>query len=358
MQAALLTTPSAHDYRIGTLAGQSLPLVIEAVADRSVDHLCAWLRANTAWVHAQLVRYGAVLFRGFAVDAPMNLQQIARCINDDLKNNYLGTSPRDALTDYVFSASELPGFYPIPQHCEMSFTAHPPDHLFFCCLIEPGEGMGETPLVDFRTVWRDLDPRVRERFEKGGVRIVRNYSGPQGGSKLDLFKLKRWDEMFRTTDKAEVERQCADEGFEPVWGDDGGLRLISTQPVYRDHPQTGERVWHNHTQVFHLSAAPGEYGHIYAKRPTWKNWGMLQFSKLLVAFNRATRQADEQSMHCTYVDGSEIPDADMEHVRDVIWKHLVVNPWKHGDVVAIDNHSVAHGRLPYEGPRQIVVAWA
>ena len=63
-------------------------------------------------------------------------------------------------------------------------------------------------------------------------------------------------------------------------------------------------------------------------------------------------------MHCTYEDGREIPDADMDAVRDVVWQHLVVEPWQRGDVVAIDNHSVAHGRLPYEGPRRVAVCWA
>lgn len=358
MQAVAMAEPSPSDYGLAPLAGHSLPLVIQAGASPSVDELCAWMKRNDAWLQTQLLRYGALLFRGFDVDGPQPFERIARCINNNLKNNYLGTSPRDALTDYVFSASELPGYYPIPQHCEMSFTANPPTHLFFCCLIEPGSDMGETPLVDFRVVWRQLDRDVRARFEKRGIRIVRNYSGPQGGSRFDLLKLKRWDEMFLTTDKTEVERQCANEGFEAQWVSDDGLRLVSTQPIFRDHPQTGERAWHNHTQVFHLSAAPGEYQHIYDKRPTWTNWGLLQFSRLLVAFHRATRSSEEQSMHCTHLDGSEIEDADMDHVRSVIWKNLVVNPWKRGDVVAIDNHSVAHGRLPYEGPRQVIVAWA
>lgn len=362
MQAAV--NPSVSEaaevpFRIGKIGKRGLPLVIRPGESRSVDDLSAWLLAHPQWVQENLTRHGAILFRGFAVDGPQRFEQLARSVDNELKNNYLGTSPRDALTEYVFSASELPGYYPIPQHCEMSFVAHPPRRLFFCCLVEPAKGMGETPLVDFRLVWRDLDPQVRERFLRQGVRIVRNYSGPQdAGSKLNLWQLKRWDEMFQTTDKAAVERQCRDEGFEAQWQSGDGLRLISTQPVFRDHPVTGERVWHNHTQVFHLSAAAGEYERIYNLRPTWRNWGLWRFAQGMVAVNRMLHSADEQALHCTYVDGSEIPDADMENVRDTIWKHLVITPWKRGDVVAIDNHSVAHGRLPYEGPRQIAVCWA
>ncbi len=353
-----LTAVKDHPYKVGVVNEQGLPLAIEAKRDRSVDGLCRWMKANDAWLQEQLTHYGALLFRGFDVDGPAEFERIARRIDDELKNNYLGTSPRDALTEYVFSASELPGYYPIPQHCEMSFIANPPRRLFFSCLIEPGPNMGETPLVDFRAVWRDMNPAVRDRFVQGGIRVVRNYSGPSGGSRFELSQLKRWDEMFRTTDRAEVERQCRQENMESEWIGADGLRLINYTPVYRDHPVTGERVWHNHTQVFHLSAAAGEYQRIAALRPTWKNWAIWQFSRALEMVNRARRSSDEQPMHCTYRDGREIPDGDMEHVRDMIWKHIVINPWKKGDVVAIDNHSVSHGRLPYEGPRQVCVCWA
>jgi alpha-ketoglutarate-dependent taurine dioxygenase len=335
-----------------------VPLVVRADGDDDPRRLAAWLRAHPAWVQERLTRHGALLFRGFGVASAGDFEELARAIDDELQNDYLGTSPRDALTSYVFSASELPPFYPIPQHCEMSFVAHPPRRVFFCCLVEPARGGGETPLADFRAVWRDLDPEVRRRFEAGGIRIVRNYAGPSGGSRFDLWKLKRWDEMFRTTDRAAVEAKSRAEGFEPVWTDGDGLRLVSTQPVFRDHPVTGERVWHNHVTTFHLSAAPGEYRRIFELRPTVKHFALWQLARAMVGVQRLTRSADEQSMHCTYADGREIPDADVEHVRNVVWKHLVVYPWQQGDVIAIDNHSVAHGRLPYSGPRQIAVCWA
>ncbi len=336
----------------------SLPLFVQPAHSTSVSDVCTWLRNNEEWVQSKLARNGALFFRGFDVGGADDFEAIARSIDDELQNDYLGTSPRDGLTDYVFSASELPGFYPIPQHCEMSFVAKPPRRVFFCCLEEPAAGSGETPLVDFRQVYCDLDPAVRQRFEEGGVRIVRNYSAPGKTGKRDLWQLKGWDEMFLTTDRDAVEERCRAEGFEPIWGDGGELRLVSTHPVSREHPVTGERVWHNHTQVFHLSAAAGEYKRIYQLRPSLRNWGLWQFARAMIAFKRASAKSDEQPMHCTYTDGSEIPDADMENVRDAIWKNLKIIPWRRGDVVAIDNHSVAHGRLPYRGPRTVAVCWA
>lgn len=355
---APVSLPAVADLNVHPFGGasDSLPLVVEPSTDPSPAGLAERLAADREWTRARLHRHGAILFRGFAVKRPEDFERIARAVDDELKNEYLGTSPRDALTEYVFSASELPGFYPIPQHCEMSFVKNYPRRIFFCCLLPSAHG-GETPLVDFRKVYADLDPQVRERFIERGIRGIRNYSGPQGGGRFDLWKLKRWDEMFHTTDHAAVEAKCREEGFEPSWGPNERLRLVSKHDAVHNHPETGEPVWFNHTLVFHLSAAPGEYGRIYRRRRDLRSFFFWQLARVLVATKRST-PADDQAMHCTFLDGGEIPDADMEHVRDVVWKHMVIFPWRKGDVVAIDNHAVGHGRLPYTGPRQVAVCWA
>lgn len=334
------------------------PLVVEPVRSRDPEALVSWVNENLDALREKLRVHGAILFRGFDIHDAKAFESLARAVDDQLQNKYFGTSPREALTDYVFTASELPGFYPIPQHCEMSFIAEPPRHLFFWAKEAPHAG-GETPLCDFRAVYRDMDPEVRQRFVDGGIRIIRNYEGPEGADKRDLWKLKRWDEIFKTTDRAEVERMCAEQEFEPIWKDGGRLALISEQPAVREHPETGEMAWFNHVQVFHLTSGPGELKRIFTHRPKDLRSGALAaVTGAMVMMKKLKAPAEEQAMHCTYADGREIPEADLRHVRDLIWKHLVVYPWRTGDVVAIDNRSVSHGRLPYNGPRQIAVAWA
>ena len=350
----------ASPYRIQPWegSGEGLPLVIEACGARDPAQLCGFLVENRSWARRALTAHGALLFRGFDVaDAPA-FERVARAVDDELKNEYLGTSPRNALTSHVFTASELPPFYPIPQHCEMSFTARPPRRLFFACLVEPAAGSGETPLCDFRKVLRDVDPAVRRRFEERGIRIVRNYGPPGARSALNPFQLKGWDETFGTTERAVVEATCAREGFEPTFAADGGLRLVSSQPVSRRHPETGEEAWHNHVTTFHASAPSEEYRHIWRLRPTLRHLALWQVSRALAAVQRRTKASDSLAMHCTHRDGGEIADADVAHVLDVIWRHLVIVPWRRGDVVAIDNYAVSHGRLPYAGPRRIAVCWA
>ncbi len=82
------------------------------------------------------------------------------------------------------------------QHCEMSYVKQPPISLFFYCHVEPDYG-GETPICNFRKVYADMDPKIREEFDKRGLITVRNYSAPGKSSKFNLFELKKWNEIFK-----------------------------------------------------------------------------------------------------------------------------------------------------------------
>lgn len=336
---------------------RTLPLLVTPAGHPSVDALEAWLLDERNAVAGRLREAGALLFRGFAVHEAPAFERVARAIDPALQSEYLGTSPRDALTPYVFTASELPGHYPIPQHAEMTFLPRPPRRIFFCAL-GPNEGPGgETPLADLRTVYRDLDPDLRARWEARGVRIVRNYGGPEGKERWNPRQLKRWDEIFGTTDPAAIEATCRAHEMEPTWLPDGRLRIVSTQPATRPHPETGEPAWYNHAHVFHGSAGPQEYRRIAGRLGAWP-WRGWQAVARAVRWWEGRGSLEDAAMHVTFGDGGAIPDADFEAIRDALWKHMVFPRWERGDVVAIDNASVSHGRMPYRGPRLVAVAWA
>lgn len=341
--------PFDHDDR--------LPLLVEPRAARDTDTLIDWIASRQSELAAELQEHGALLLRGFDVRRAEDFERVALAMEPGLKTEYLGTSPRNSLTRYTFTASELPPWYPIPQHCEMSFTANPPRKLFFCALVPSATG-GETPLCDARKVYRDLDPALRARFESRRLRIVRNYAGPSGGSRFDPWKLKRWDEMFSTTDRAVVEQKCALEGFEPTWLGGDRLRLVSTQPATSRHPVTGVPAWFCHLQVFHALAAEAEYRRILELRPGLRTLGVWALARVLTSLKQRTTRTEDLALHVTWDDGSEIARDDLEHVFDVVWRHLVVYRWRQGDVVCIDNRAVSHGRLPFSGPRTIAVAWS
>jgi alpha-ketoglutarate-dependent taurine dioxygenase len=334
------------------------PLVVMPESNASLERLLELIQSNHADLSQSLYKHGAVLFRGFEVGSAKDFERVAQTMDPDLKNDYLGTSPRDKVggTDFVFTASELPNFYPIMQHCEMSFLPHPPKKLFFYCHTAPNYG-GETPICDFRKVYADLNPEIRAEFERKGVMTVRNYAGPGSKSKFNLFELKSWEQMFLTSDKALVSKKCKDNGIEYKWLDGDRLQLITRTPAMLNHPVTGSKAWFNHTQVFHLEASVYEYFHINKHQKRWKSVFFNYFSKLLVYLKKSKNPMD-QSMHVLFGDGSEIPSSYVQHLEEVIWKNMAIYPWQKGDVIVLDNFSTSHGRLPYEGQRDIWVCWS
>jgi hypothetical protein len=318
--------------------------------------LARWISDRRPEVDALLQRHGALLFRGFGVEDALGFEAVAKALDPELRNDYLGTSPRAAITEFVHSASELPSQFPVPQHAEMSFVPRPPRKVFFHCQVPP-RAHGETPVCDLRKVWAQLQPRVREEFLARGVRNIRNYHGPETKAGRDFWKLKRWDEMFGTTDRGVVEARCREQRFEASWDKGGRLRLVNTQDAARQHPATGETAWHNHVQVFHVAAAALEYEKIVKRQGGLRARGLALFTRALTALKGLRTAPEEQGMHCTFGDGGEIPLSTVRQVSDVFWRNMVFVPWRFGDVLAIDNFNTSHGRMPYTGLRNIQVAW-
>lgn len=339
---------------------QQLPLIIEPNGSgKSKAELISWLGANKAKFNDDFFKHGAVLFRGFDLETPSDFENVALQVDQRLKNDYYGTSPRNIVkgTTYVYTASELPGYYPIAQHCEMSYVPQPPISLFFYCHVEPEYG-GETPFCDFRKVYAQMNPKVRDEFDRKQVITVRNYSGLESSSKFNLFELKKWNEIFNTTDKNEVERQCKEQHIEFEWLEGGNLRLLHRTAASILHPVTHDKVWFNHLQVFHPAAAAFEYSHIHGHQKRAKTLFWKLFLSTMVKFKTLTTKPIDQSMNVLFGDGTEVPVSYVEHVEELIWKNLVIIPWRKNDVVAIDNFSTSHGRLPYEGKREILVCWS
>lgn len=332
-----------------------LPLLVTAPAPETP--LAPWLERHRAAAIDARRRHGALMFRGFAVGDAQAFEDAARVLAPDLQCDYLGQSPRRKLSDYVFTSTELPPHYPIPQHAEMSFYYDKAPHsLFFWCAKASPVG-GATPLTDLRKVYQALDPSVRAAFEARGVRHVRAYKGPSARVNLDVFQFKRWHEVYGTSDRDEVTRIAESAGDEVHWEGDR-LTLYSTHPAVRAHPESGEMAWYCHAQVMHLAATPHELFRQARLLASPRLFAAACVLKAIAATRHRLVRGDRQSYHVTYGDGGEIPSPHIRHLCDVVWQHTAVVPWQAGDVLAIDNRSVAHGRMPYRGERLVAVAWA
>jgi len=333
------------------LAHSTLPLTVQP-ADLEGLHRASW----SDWCSERLLRCGALLFEGFDLHSPQDFEELALTLDPRLFDQYRGTAPRNARTRYVYSSTELPAHLPIPQHLEMSFLEGAPRRLFFYCQTPPDKH-GETPIVDFRVVYDQLDPEVREAFEQRGIRHIRNYNPPGKKVEWDLSKLKSWDKVYGTADPVEVCRKCRAEGQIFEMRKDQSLKLINQGPAVREHPVSGRKVWFNHAQVFHPEGPVLEAAYIARRQGTLRQRGMSVF---LRSFHRMTSPflSDEtRGTQVTFGDGSTIPVRFIRHLQEVIWKNMVFFTWKKGDVLMVDNFAVAHGRMPFWGKREILVAW-
>ena len=148
------------------------------------------------------------------------------------------------------------------------------------------------------------------------------------------------------------------------WRAKDTLRLTNVAPAVTVHPETNRRTWCNHAAVFHITTAASEYRRIAKHTHRALHWLVCSIStSLLVSeqlcqmrymhdwwiFNcyeyltvmnshlfqmalllwfaifvkRLFQKENEQGMNAFYGDGSNIPNKDMEAVRNAVWKNTV-----------------------------------
>jgi alpha-ketoglutarate-dependent taurine dioxygenase len=340
--------------------GETLPLfVVPKDGNDSVSFLKEWVKSNKPWLKQKLIEHGAVMFRGFAVEEGEDFETVVQQFEPELSNEYRGVSPRKLIpgTQFVYSASELPPRSPIPQHCEMSFLPYPPRNVFFCCLDAPVSAGGETCLCDFQKVYQQMDPSVRKKFEDKGVMYYRNYHRKKT-LLTDPTMLKGWEEVFDTDKKEDIEEECRKNHIDFSWAKNDDLKLVSRESAIETHPDTGKKVWFNHVQVFHWSMIWDELYRVYKRVGVIKYLFLAILSYLAKFVFLNWRGGSRCGFHTSYGDGTEVDEKDARHIRDVMWKNMVFNRWRKGDIVMIDNFRISHGRQPYSGKRKVVVSWS
>jgi alpha-ketoglutarate-dependent taurine dioxygenase len=315
--------------RTSYLNGKSLLLVVEPGRGvrPAAETLSALCRARGDELRARLLECGALLLRGFRPAGAAGFARFVREFSGREPLDYVGgASPRVKLGGGLYTSTEYPSRYSLSLHNELSYTYRWPAHLYFYCETAPAEG-GETPLGDSRSILARLDGEVVGRFKRKGVKYVRNLGGAAGTG-------YSWQEAFETEEVSEVEAYCRAGGVRAEWRADGGLRLTEVRPATARHPSTGEEVWFNQAEGFHPSALDAE------------------------DYEAQTAAAGEEGLRLNafHGDGSPLDPASLAHIRAVARAEMVLVPWQAGDILILDNLLACHGRMPFKGPRRILLA--
>ncbi len=304
--------------------GAELPLVLSPiVAD---VNLPAWADLNRSFIEQQLLRYGALLFRGFDVGTASEFAEVCRAISGSLLEYKERSSPRSAVAENIYTSTDYPADQSIFPHNEHSYSLTFPLRLYFFCETPALTG-GETPIVSTRKVFQRLDEPLKQRFREKKWMYVRNYG--------DGFGLT-WETAFQTTDKQAVEMYCRAAGIEVEWKEGNRLRTRQVREAIIKHPCTGESIWFNHITFFNFTTLPSSI------RET-----------LLTGI-----AMEDLPSNSYYGDGSPIEADVMAQLREAYLEEMISFPWQRGDLLLLDNILTAHARSPYAGPRKILVAMA
>lgn len=301
----------------------SLPMVVTPVERRS---LADYLTASRQYAETVLPVSGGLLFRGLPIRSVSDFETFVSGFTSSLVSYEFGSTPRSQVQRQVYTSTEYPPHQHIPLHNEQAYTREWPMKIWFYCGQAPEEG-GYTPIADSREVYRRIPARIRERFIRKQVMYVRNY-----GSGLDV----PWQKVFNTQDPSVVERYCRDNGILYEWKADGELRTRQVAQAIAVHPKTRETVWFNQAHLFHVSNL----------EPA------VQEALLAVVAE------EDLPRNACYGNGTPIEADLLDEIRDVYRIVAVQFPWQQGDVMMLDNMLAAHGRTPFKGRRQILVAMA
>ena len=297
----------------------SFPKVIEPV--NRMLNLESWIAENFQAFQNDLLKYGAILFRGFKINTVERFQKLMTSFPSESLEYTFRSSPRYALADNVYVSTTYPPDQHIVMHSESSYAPNHPARIVFCC-ITPAEVQGETPIADNRKIYQQLSDSLRDKFHQKGVLYRRNLTETMGLS---------WKEVFQLDDKEAVAVACRKNGMNYHWKNENDLMLDWTKKAIWQHPKSGETIWFNHALFFNK---------------------YMQGEEILDVV-----QSDEDLPNNTlFGDGTAISKAEIEEIQQAYEQSTVVFPWQRGDVLFLDNMLMSHGRNPYRGARKIIVS--
>ena len=305
--------------QVTRLDDRSLIPVVEGRGD-----LTEFAASRSGDVKAIMAEHGLLLMRGFDVLDGGGLGEVMTNLFGRSMDYLFRSTPRTAVGGRVFTATEYPRNHAIPMHSELSYHRDWPMHLIFGC-VQAAERGGETPVADLRAVTRRLGAQRVARFADRRVMFVRNY-----GHSVDL----PW-EVVSSRRPQRGRTHCRSYGIEWEWLVKGSFTAISHKGV-ATRVGDDDAVWFNQAHLFHVSALPEDVR-----------------EALVELFGE-----QELPRHAYFGDGEPIAGEEIAAVNAAFDAERIYFQWRPGDALLVDNMRFAHGRMPYEGARRVLVAMA
>jgi alpha-ketoglutarate-dependent taurine dioxygenase len=284
-----------------------------------------WAAEHRDALRAALVEHGSLLVRGLGLRDAVQTEAAFRQLGS-LMSETEAFAPRRSYATGVYSSSKWPPSQPMCMHHELSYRLEFPGLMLFACLVAPAD-RGATPIADSPAVLHALPPELVERFERVGWVLIRNYNNEIGAS---------FAEAFGTDDRRGIESYCGANAIKFEWQPDGALRTWQRRSAVVQHPRTGQRCWFN--QIAFLNE--------WTMDPEVREYLVDMYGEDGLPFN--TR----------FGNGDAIGADVVQVINEAYEAHTAREPWQAGDLMLVDNVRTAHGKEPFQGPREVVVAMA
>jgi hypothetical protein len=298
-----------------------LPILLAVAAGEPAR----WAAEHRDALRAFVAEHGALLVRGLELRDQAETEAVFRQLGS-LMTETEAFAPRQRYAQGVYSSSKWPANQPMCMHHELSYGFKPPGLMLFACLIAPSIG-GATPVADSPTVLNALAANLVERFERLGWLLIRNYNDDIGAS---------FAEAFGADDRRAVENYCRANAIAFEWQRDGGLRTWQRRSAVVHHPLTGQRCWFN--QIAFLNE--------WTLDPEVREYLVDLYGQDGLPFNTRFGNGDPI--------GAEV----VQSINGVYEGNGAREPWQAGDLMLVDNIRTAHGREPFDGSREVLVAMA
>lgn len=297
---------------------------LHTVTAEGVADIGAWVKEHATALNSVLSRHGAVLVRGLSVSAAEQLVEV---------RDALGLA--EAATPERFAASTAVGggVYTAPEwgadremclHHEQSYGLEIPRVLLMACRREPTGG-GEILLGDTRATLAHLPADLLGRFRAEGWLLERNFRPYLG---------LPWTVAFGLDEPTELVAYGQARLMGVQWREDGSLHTVQRRSAVLRHPATDEECWCN--DVVFLSQ--------WSVEPEERQVLLSAFGPSGIPFNTSLGS------------GAPLTEAEWRGILDAYNAVTVRAPVGTGDLLIVDNLLTAHGRAPYQGPREVLVA--
>src|SRR5262245_23437076 len=306
--------------RVDQRPGKPPMLLAEATGDAP-----RWAAEHRDALRAFVAEHGSLLVRGLGLSDSAQISAVFRQLGS-LMIEREAFAPRQGHSNGGSSRAKWPPNQPTCMHHELSYALQFPSLMLFACLTAPAVG-GATPVADSPTVLHALPAELVERFDRVGWLLIRNYKDDIGASIAGAFG---------TDDRAVVESYCRANAIQLEWQPDGTLRTWQRRGAVLTHPPSFQRCWFN--QIAFLSE--------WTMEPEVREYLVDVYGEDGLPFN--TR----------FGDGGPIGADVVQLINQAYEACTVHEPWQAGDLMLVDNIRTAHGREPFAGPREVLVAIA